>query len=149
MKIWGFKELERNECSLNPFHSLPLKLSNNHSLKLPNEGMEKYFKLIIFIHFHFIMFPPPKWGLKETKSCNHFILGLFLWSSRLASGSILEFILFVLSNWFHGSHRWCSSLAMDIFTGSSLNFLRILCLYVRILLIYHLLAHPYNVIMLF
>ena len=51
------------------FHSLPLKLSNkgmNFSfplLKLPNKGREEYFKIILFIHFHYISFPPPKRGL--------------------------------------------------------------------------------------
>jgi len=51
------------------FHSLPLKLINKGgdfpfpSLKVSNKGRERYYKIIIFIHFHFIPFPPPKWGL--------------------------------------------------------------------------------------
>ena len=55
--------------SLYPFYSLPFKLLNKvmnfifPPLKLPNKGMEEYFKIIIFIHFHSIHFPPPKWGL--------------------------------------------------------------------------------------
>ena len=53
-----------------PFHSLSLKLPNNimnfafPPLKLPNKGREEYSKIILFIHFHFIPFSPPKRGLK-------------------------------------------------------------------------------------
>ena len=49
-----------------PFHSLPLKLTNKRMsfpfppLKLPNKGREEYSKIILFIHFHPIPFPPPK-----------------------------------------------------------------------------------------
>ena len=52
-----------------PFHSLPLKLSNEGinflfpPLKLPNKRREEYSKIILFIHFHSIPFPPPKRGL--------------------------------------------------------------------------------------
>ena len=52
-----------------PFHSLPLKLLNKKidflfsSLKLSNKRMEEYSKMILFIHFHSIPFPPPKWKL--------------------------------------------------------------------------------------
>ena len=54
-----------------PFHSLPLKLSNKGmsfpfpSLKLPNKGREEYSKIILFIYFHSILFPPPKRGLRK------------------------------------------------------------------------------------
>ena len=54
-----------------PFHSLPLKLPNKRMnfpfppLKLPKKGREEYSKIIIFIHFHSILFPPPKRGLKK------------------------------------------------------------------------------------
>ena len=33
-------------------------------LKLQNKGMEEYSKIILFIHFHSIPFPPPKRALK-------------------------------------------------------------------------------------
>ena len=52
-----------------PFPSLLLKLPNKGmdflfpSLKLLNKGREKYYKMIIFIHFHSILFPPPKQSL--------------------------------------------------------------------------------------
>jgi len=48
------------------FHSLLLKLPNMGmnfpfaTLKLPNKENEEYFKIIIFIHFNSIHFPPPK-----------------------------------------------------------------------------------------
>ena len=48
------------------FHSLPLKLSNKGMdflfplLKLPNKGREEYSKIILFIPFYSIPFPPPK-----------------------------------------------------------------------------------------
>ena len=51
------------------FHSLPLKLSNKGMdfpflpLKLPNKRREEYSKIILFIPFHSIPFPPPKRGL--------------------------------------------------------------------------------------
>ena len=57
-----------------PLHSLPFKLPNKGMgfpfplLKLPNKGMEEYSKMIIFIHFHFIPFLPPKQSLKEERS---------------------------------------------------------------------------------
>ena len=53
-----------------PFYSLPFKLLNKEMnfpfspLKLPNKGREEYSKIIIFIYFHSILFPPPKRGLK-------------------------------------------------------------------------------------
>ena len=52
-----------------PFRSLPLKLPNKGMdfpfplLKLSNKGREEYSKIILFIPFHSILFPPPKWGL--------------------------------------------------------------------------------------
>ena len=60
MKIWDFKEIKRNE------YSLPLKLPNNEMsfpffpLKLSNKGKKEYSKIILFISFYFILFPPPK-----------------------------------------------------------------------------------------
>ena len=54
------------------FHSLPLKLPNKGmdfpfpSLKLSNKGMEEYSKIILFIPFHSIPFPPPKRDLSEA-----------------------------------------------------------------------------------
>ena len=51
------------------FYSLPLKLPNKEMgfpfppLKLSNKGMEEYSKIIIFIPFNSIPFPPPKRGL--------------------------------------------------------------------------------------
>ena len=63
-----------------PFHSLPLKLPNKGMdfsfppLKLSNKEMEEYSKIIIFIRFHSIPFPPPKRSLdlkcRSTKSMN-------------------------------------------------------------------------------
>ena len=52
-----------------PFHSLPLKLLNKRMsfpfppLKLPNKRNEEYSKIILFIPFHSIPFPPPKQSL--------------------------------------------------------------------------------------
>ena len=52
-------------------HFLLLKLPNKIMnfpflpLKLSNKGMEEYSKIIIFILFHFILFPPPKRGLSQ------------------------------------------------------------------------------------
>ena len=49
-----------------PFHSLLLKLPNKRMnfsfspLKLPNKEREEYSKIILFIPFHYISFPPPK-----------------------------------------------------------------------------------------
>ena len=59
------------------FHSLPLKLQNKGMsfplslLKLLNKEMEEYYKIIIFIHFHSIPFPPPKRGLGECETRTH------------------------------------------------------------------------------
>ena len=56
-----------------PFYSLPLKLSNKgidfpfSPLKLPNKGREEYSKIILFIHFYFIPFPPPQRGIKKAR----------------------------------------------------------------------------------
>ena len=56
------------------FHSLPLKLLNKGMnfpfppLKLQNKRMEEYSKIILFIPFHFIPFPPSKRGLSVCKS---------------------------------------------------------------------------------
>ena len=36
-------------------------------LKLPNKGMKEYSKIILFIHFHSISFPPPKRDLSIMK----------------------------------------------------------------------------------
>ena len=52
-----------------PFHSLSLKLQDKRIdfpfplLKLSNKGREEYSKMILFIHFHSIPFPPLKWKL--------------------------------------------------------------------------------------
>ena len=54
-----------------PFHSLPLKLPNKgmsftfSPLKLPNKRKEEYSKIILFISFHSISFPPPKRDLRD------------------------------------------------------------------------------------
>ena len=73
------------------FHFLPLKLPNKgmsfpfsplklinkgmsfplSPLKLLNKEMEEYYKIIIFIHFHSIPFPPPKRGLGECETRTH------------------------------------------------------------------------------
>ena len=51
-----------------PFYSLPLKFPNKRMknpfppLKLSNKRMRKYFKIILFILFYSILFPPPKQG---------------------------------------------------------------------------------------
>ena len=56
-----------------PFYSLPLELLNKKmnfsfpTLKLSNKGIEKYSKIIHFIPFHSIPFPPPKQGLNFRK----------------------------------------------------------------------------------
>ena len=48
------------------FHSLPLRLPNKRMsfpfppLKLSNKGREEYSKIILFIPFPSISFPPPK-----------------------------------------------------------------------------------------
>ena len=55
----------------NSFHPLPLKLPNKGMnfpfppLKLPNKGREEYSKIILFIPFPSIPFPPPKQGLSN------------------------------------------------------------------------------------
>ena len=54
-----------------PFNSLPLKLSSKEMnflfppLKLANKGREEYSKIILFIPFPSIPFPPPKQGLSN------------------------------------------------------------------------------------
>ena len=61
------------------FHYLPLNLPNKgisnkgidfplSLLKLSNKRRKKYYKIILFIQFHSILFSPPKQGLKETKT---------------------------------------------------------------------------------
>ena len=56
-----------------PFHFLPLKLSNKKMsfpflwLKLSNKGREEYSKIILFIPFYSISFPPPKRGLSHKQ----------------------------------------------------------------------------------
>ena len=71
-----------------PFHSLLLKLSNKGMsfpfppLKLPNKGMKEYFKIILFILFHSITFPPSKRSLKvpinQTHNTKHFYYTFFV-----------------------------------------------------------------------
>ena len=56
------------------FHSLSLKLQNRKMsfpflpLKLSNKRMKEYFKIIIFIHFHSILFSHLKRGLTVTNN---------------------------------------------------------------------------------
>ena len=56
------------------FHYLPLNLPNKgidfpfSLLKLSNKRRKKYYKIILFIQFHSILFSPPKQWLKETKT---------------------------------------------------------------------------------
>ena len=56
-----------------PFHSLPLKLPNKGinfqvpPLKLSNKYIKEYSKIILFIPFCSISFPPPKWRLREKR----------------------------------------------------------------------------------
>ena len=70
IKIWDFKEINRNDCSLVPFNSLPLKLPNKgmsfpfSPLKLSNKGREEYSKIILFIPFYSIQFPSSKRELR-------------------------------------------------------------------------------------
>ena len=70
MKFEVLREQRGMSVPSYPFHSLLLKLSNKEMnfpflpLKLPNKGMEEYSKIILFIPFHFIPFPPPKRGLR-------------------------------------------------------------------------------------
>ena len=66
-----------------PFHFLLLKLLNKGmsfpfpSLKLPNKGRKEYSKIILFIPFHSIPFPPPKRNLKISEAIlNRKIQGL-------------------------------------------------------------------------
>ena len=53
-----------------PFNSLQLKFPNKEMnflfspLKLQNKGKEEYFNIILFIHFYFIPFLPPKQRLR-------------------------------------------------------------------------------------
>ena len=58
----------------------------NFLLKLPNKRMEEYSKIILFIPFHSIPFPPSKEGLR---------LGFDLFSYR-------KFRI-----WFLGKVNWC------------------------------------------
>ena len=66
IKIWDFKGIENNECSL------LLKLLNKRMnfpfplLKLSNKKVEEYYKIIIF---HSILFSPPKQNLIK----NHYL----------------------------------------------------------------------------
>ena len=66
---FGGKEKRGMSIPSYPFYSLSLKLPNkgmNFSfplLKLSNKRNEEYSKMILFIHFHSIPFPPPKRGL--------------------------------------------------------------------------------------
>ena len=70
-----------------PFHSLPLKLSNKgmsfpfSPLKLSNKGREEYSKIILFIPFHSIPFPPPKRGLRESQRKKEREVSLAKWNT--------------------------------------------------------------------
>ena len=72
IKIWDFKKIERNEYSLLSILFPPLKLPNKEIsfsfslLKFSNKVKEEYFKIIIFISFHFILFPLPKQDVKYS-----------------------------------------------------------------------------------
>ena len=72
-KEWKFevlREYRRMSVPSYSFHSLSLKLSNKGMnfpfllLKLLNKRREEYSKIIFFIHFLSILFPPPKRGLR-------------------------------------------------------------------------------------
>ena len=69
-----------------PFHSLLLKLPNKGMsfsfppLKLLNKGREEYSKMILFIPFHSIPFPPPKRSLKCRSLCK--------WQDKLPPSTI-------------------------------------------------------------
>ena len=77
-----------------PFHFLPFKLPNKGMgfpfplLKLPNKGREEYSKIILFIPFLSIPFPPPKRGLKararerELRVMRENIVNLYLGKSE-------------------------------------------------------------------
>ena len=110
-----------------PFHSLPLKLLNKEidfpfsPLKLPNKGMEEYSKIILFIPFHFIPFPPPKRGLSFT-------LSLFLFPIQNISHRTISFFLissssFVKVPWPTAHHRLplTASTFVVVFLHSSLQ----------------------------
>ena len=62
------------------FHFLSLKLLNKGmsfpfpQLKLPNKENEEYSKIILFIPFLSILFPPPKRDLKHYKEFSSFSL---------------------------------------------------------------------------
>ena len=64
------------------FHSLPLKLPNKGIdlpfplLKLSNKGRKEYYKIILFIPFRYILFPPPKWDLKLPNKGMYFLFPL-------------------------------------------------------------------------
>ena len=71
------------------FHSLSLKLPNKEMSfsfppnKLLNKGREEYSKMILFIHFHSIPFPPSKRSLNEfliQNLINKFFKKVFLFS---------------------------------------------------------------------
>ena len=67
------------------FHSLPLKLSNKGMifpflpLKPQNKGREEYSKIILFIPFHSIPFPPPKRALMTATIIYHKHSSLYYW----------------------------------------------------------------------
>ena len=100
-----------------PFHSLPLKLPNKGMdfpfppLRLLNKGREgkgreKYFKIILFIHFHSIPFSPPKRGLKvrgrekieERERVNKIII--FSFTTKAIVGCIYAILLFIVAKIF-------------------------------------------------
>ena len=89
LRFWEKME----EWAFLPNHSIPSHLNSQTRgmeppLKLPNKIREEYSKNIIFILFHSIPFPPPKWSLNATpcissrnKSCN-FLMVCWLMSSH-------------------------------------------------------------------
>ena len=87
-----------------PFHYLLLKLSNKGMsfpfppLKLPNKGMKEYFKIILFILFHSITFPPSKRSLKvpinQTHNTKHFYYTFFVCVISQAKSFFFNFFFF-------------------------------------------------------
>ena len=87
-----------------PFHSLPFKLPNKRMdfpfppLKLSNKRMEEYSKIILFISFHSILFPPPKRGLNvftlNELSISRIMLNAKKYLSFFDSNILINYLLF-------------------------------------------------------
>ena len=52
-----------------------------HQLKLSNKGRNKYSKIIIFIHFHFIIFSASKWAVSHQSNCRLRTTSIIVWQS--------------------------------------------------------------------